>query len=149
MAQCENISRALPDLYYAGFGAAGRLWSTFQAKVQPLCRIEPEQPAHVAEILATLRKYECQFAILGGGTSPFRGASNADQGVTIDMQRMNHVAFANETSLELKVGAGSVWADVYHALDALNMSATGTRNSLTGVVGSILGGMLLQVVEKK
>jgi hypothetical protein len=33
-----------------------------------------------------------------------------------------------------------LWADVYRYLDPLDLSAAGTRNSLTGVVGSILGG---------
>lgn len=47
--------------------------------------------------------------------------------------------------LHVKVGAGAgaVWADVYRELDPRNMSATGTRNGLPGVTGSILGGMFL------
>jgi hypothetical protein len=95
----------------------------------------------VAEILAIVRKHECHFAVLGGGTSPFRGASNAHEGVTISLRRMKEVSFVDETKREIRVGGGSLWADVYSALDPFNMSATGTRNSLTGVVGSILGGI--------
>lgn len=103
-----------------------------------MCRIEPQGSADVANILAVARRYECPFAILGGGVSPYRGASSADQGVTIDMRRMKKIAFVAEAAL--RVGAGSVWGEVYRALEPFNMSATGTRSSLTDVVGSILGG---------
>ena len=41
---------------------------------------------------------------------------------------------------KLKVGGGAVWQDVYRRLGSEGLSAVGTRNSLTGVVGSILGG---------
>lgn len=59
------------------------------------------------------------------------------------MQRMKSVQLVDNDLLHVKVGAGAVWADVYRELDPRNMSATGTRNSLTGVTGSILGGMFL------
>lgn len=56
------------------------------------------------------------------------------------MRRMREIAFVEGTDLQVSVGAGNLWADVYRALQPWNMSAVGTRNSLTGVVGSILGG---------
>ena len=59
------------------------------------------------------------------------------------MQRMKSVQLVDNDLLHVKVGAGAIWADVYRELDPRNMSATGTRNSLTGVTGSILGGMFL------
>lgn len=112
--------------------------------MQPLCRVEPEDSADVAEVLTIVRHYDCHFAVLGGGTSPFKGASSAIQGVTIDMRRMRNVTLIDNGKLEVRVGGGSRWADVYRTLDPFNMSATGTSNSLTGVVGSILGGKLLK-----
>ncbi|KAI9675990.1 MAG: hypothetical protein M1822_008376 [Bathelium mastoideum] len=90
--------------------------------------------------MSVIRRHQCHFAVLGGGMSPFYGASNADGGITIDMGRMKDIAFVDEANLHLKVSAGSIWANVYRALESFNMSATGTRNSLTGVIGSILGG---------
>lgn len=123
-----------------GVEAHVELWSKFQNETQPECRIEPQNAQDVSDILSILRQHECHFAVLGGGTSPFRGASNADQGVTIDMRRLKGISFVDDKPLLVNVGAGCVWADVYDALDRWNMSATGTRNSLTGVVGSILGG---------
>ncbi|CRG90521.1 Bifunctional solanapyrone synthase [Talaromyces islandicus] len=83
-------------------------------------------------VLAVARRHECHFAVLGGGTSPFKGASVADQGITIDLQRMRDVEFADGLDLRISVGGGARWADVYQTLDPKNMSAVGTRNSLTG-----------------
>jgi len=124
-----------------GPAAKINLWSNFQAEVVPQCRVEPSTAAEVSKILTVAKVYQCRFAVLAGGTSPFRYASNADGGITIDMQRMKRVELIDEDLLHVKVGAGAVWADVYRELDPRNMSATGTRNSLTGVTGSILGGM--------
>jgi FAD/FMN-containing dehydrogenase len=118
------------------------LWSNFQAQVQPICRIEPRDSQDVEVILSAARLYECHFAVLGGGTSPFRLASNAARGITIDMRRIKEVSFVDGNDSQITVGAGSLWSEVYQALQPRNMSATGTRNSLVGVVGSILGGKL-------
>jgi len=85
-----------------------------------------------------------QFAVLGGGTSPFLEASNAQDGVTIDLALMNSVTLIRDDKLTLEVGGGALWADVYRQLDARNLSASGTRSSLPGVAGSILGGKYLQ-----
>jgi FAD/FMN-containing dehydrogenase len=109
--------------------------------VVPQCRVEPQDAAAVAKVLTVAKIHQCQFAVLAGGTSPFRYASNAEGGITIDMQRMKSVQIVDDHLLHVKVGAGALWADVYRELDPRNMSATGTRNSLTGVTGSILGGM--------
>lgn len=40
----------------------------------------------------------------------------------------------------MRVGTGALWADVYRELDPRNLSATGTRNSLSRVTRSILRG---------
>ncbi|KAH7347076.1 hypothetical protein BKA66DRAFT_432832, partial [Pyrenochaeta sp. MPI-SDFR-AT-0127] len=116
------------------------LWSAFQARVQPKCRIEPITSTQVAQSLSIIRQHDCHFAVLGGGTSPFKGASNADQGITISLRRMKEVKLISGDTPSVRVGGGVVWGDVYHVLDGMKMSATGTRNSLTGVVGSVLGG---------
>jgi FAD/FMN-containing dehydrogenase len=107
--------------------------------VIPSCRVQPSNTVEVAEILAVVREQNCHFAVLAGGTAPFRYASNADQGITIDMQKMKTVELIASDTL-MTVGAGALWADVYRELDPRNLSATGARNSLTGVTGSILGG---------
>lgn len=136
--QCKSLSRSLPTRFFSGPEASVSLWSAFQTKVQPLCRIEPRDSSEVASILTVARQYECTFAVLGGGVSPYRDASNADSGITIDMRKMASIAFVDGAAV--RVGPGIVWGEVYRVLEHFNMSATGTRSSSTGVVGSILGG---------
>ncbi|WPH01297.1 Hypothetical protein R9X50_00413500 [Acrodontium crateriforme] len=126
-----------------GNTALSSLWSNFQAEVEPECRLVPRHNRDVAEILRVIRKFNCHFAVLGGGTSPFKGASNADAGITIDMQSLRDLDVVDGENAHVVVGAGNLWAHVYAALAPFNMSATGTRNSLTGVIGSILGGGIL------
>jgi FAD/FMN-containing dehydrogenase len=102
--------------------------------------VQPYDAQDIAIALSVVRKFGCHFAVLGGGTSPFKGASNAHDGVTIDLYALNTVKFTNSEKKYVKVGGGAIWADVYRYLDPKNMSAVGTRNSLTGVAGSIIGG---------
>jgi len=135
------LSRTLPNATSSDPSALIGLWSKFQAEITPQCRVEPASATDVAKILEVATTYQCPFAVLAGGTSPFRHASNADGGITIDMRRMRTVELIDDELLLVKVGAGSRWADVYQKLDPMKLSATGTRNSLTGVTGSILGGM--------
>lgn len=117
------------------------MWSLFQRETKPQCTIRPRVPEDVSEILAIARDRRCRFAVLGGGTSPFKGASNIEGGITIDMSLMNNLNFDPDSGL-ITVGGGSLWADVYRFLDPRNLSSAGTRNSLTGVAGSVLGGQI-------
>jgi FAD/FMN-containing dehydrogenase len=102
--------------------------------------VQPDNAQDIAIALGVVRKFGCHFAVLGGGTSPFKGASNAHGGVTIDLYALNTVKFTSSEKKHARVGGGAIWADVYRYLDPKNMSAVGTRNSLTGVAGSIIGG---------
>ena len=122
-----------------GEAAKIELWSLFQSQSCPRCTVRPQQAKDVADILSIARAHDCHFAVLGGGTSPFKGASNAEGGITIDMSLMKTIEL-DEQSMQITVGGGTLWADVYRTLDTKNLSSTGTRNSLTGVAGSILGG---------
>ncbi|KAI9752324.1 MAG: hypothetical protein M4579_005667 [Chaenotheca gracillima] len=140
---CAELSRLLPASTFNGDFAKRDLWSLFQAQVSPQCRVEPRSAQDVADALSVARTHGCNFAVLGGGTSPFRGASSAEGGITIDLCRMRSIDFLDSEPGLVYVAAGNRWADVYRVLDARNLSATGTRNSLTGVVGSILGGETL------
>jgi hypothetical protein len=102
--------------------------------------VQPYNAQDIAIALGVVRRFGCHFAVFGGGTSPFKGASNAHNGVTIDLYALNKVKFTNAEKTHVRVGGGAIWADVYRYLDPKNMSAVGTRNSLTGVAGSIIGG---------
>ncbi|KAK1749452.1 bifunctional solanapyrone synthase [Echria macrotheca] len=120
------------------------MWSLFQARARPTCRVTPRTAEQVAGILSIAVAYSCMFAVLGGGTSPFSGVSNADGGITVDLELLRDIRLVENgddgASTFVEVGGGATWADLYAFLDPLELSSAGTRNSLTGVVGSILGG---------
>ena len=137
--QCKELSITSNAPIYHGDAAKLEMWSLFQRQTSPKCTVRPRRAKEIADILAIAREHSCHFAVLAGGTSPFKGASNADGGITIDMSLMKSIEL-DADSMQLTVGGGSLWADVYRFLDPRNLSATGTRNSLTGVAGSTLGG---------
>lgn len=120
------------------------MWSQFQANVKPRCRVKPQTAEEVADILRAVVAHNCLFAVLGGGTSPFAGVSNADGGVTIELSLLKSIHIPEDRPTVVKVGGGTTWADLYRFLDPLNLSSAGTRNSLTGIVGSIIGGKHVQ-----
>ncbi|KAK9784142.1 putative Bifunctional solanapyrone synthase [Seiridium cardinale] len=134
VSACDEITRLLPGHTHHHDAAKVPLWSLFQARASPACRVQPHSASQIAAILGVVREKQCRFAILGGGTAPFRGSSNVEGGVTIDLQLMNDVrlSYPNEIGNEgaaVHVGGGARWADVYTLLDPLNMSAVGTRNT--------------------
>jgi FAD/FMN-containing dehydrogenase len=66
------------------------------------------------------------------------GASNAPQGVTIDLRHLNHIELADD-HLTTSVGAGTRWGEVYKRLEPLNLTVVGGRDSQIGAGGFILG----------
>ncbi|TKA58964.1 hypothetical protein B0A49_11654 [Cryomyces minteri] len=79
------------------------------------------------------------FAVKAGGHSSVSGASNIDEGVTIDMSSMSRVEVAHDQQSVL-IGTGARWLDVYTALEQYGLSVSGSRASHVGVGGYVLGG---------
>jgi hypothetical protein len=71
--------------------------------------------------------------------TPFAGAANIDQGITIDLSQLNQVTPSRDLST-VTVGPGNRWADVYSKLDALGIAIGGGRSASVGVGGLTLGG---------
>lgn len=85
------------------------------------------------------KKSECQFAIRSGGHMGFKGASNIDGGVTLDLRAINHIDINDERSTA-SIGTGATWDAVYDTLDPLELSINGGRAAGVGVGGLTLGG---------
>ncbi|PQE33511.1 FAD binding domain-containing protein [Rutstroemia sp. NJR-2017a WRK4] len=114
-------------------------WSAQQSSAVPTCRIAPLSAKDVSQAILALKKNQCQFAVKSGGHSAFRGGSNIDGGVTIDLLHLNQVdVSADQKSTSL--GPGNRWLDVYSKLDARNLSVVGGRVADIGVGGLTLGG---------
>lgn len=71
--------------------------------------------------------------------TPFSGAANIEQGITIDLSDLNQVTPSADLST-VTVGPGNRWANVYSKLDALGIAIGGGRVATVGVGGLTLGG---------
>ncbi|KAI4196491.1 MAG: hypothetical protein LQ350_006530 [Teloschistes chrysophthalmus] len=114
-------------------------WSNQQAETRPACRVLPKSPKEVAAAYLLAAFFHCNFAVKGGGHAAFAGASSIQQGITIDLQRLNSTSFNSDRNVT-QVGAGNRWIDVYRYLTPQKLAVLGGRVSDIGVSGLTLGG---------
>lgn len=113
----------------------------------PKCVVQPKSTSDVSKavfVLSLLSKEtgfssDCQFAIRGGGHTPWAGAANQQGGVTVDLSRLNAVTVSHDKTVT-GVGPGNRWIDVYTKLDALELAVPGGRVADVGVGGLVTGG---------
>ena len=114
-----------------------------QQEIIPSCIIQPKEAQHVALAIKTLtaasRLKTCKFAIRSAGHTPYAGASNIQDGVTIDLKYLSAVVYDANSTL-VSVGPAADWGDVYKALEQHGVMTTGGRASTVGVGGLVLGG---------
>jgi FAD/FMN-containing dehydrogenase len=114
-----------------------------QQTITPSCIVQPRSTKDVSLVVKTLSVASvlkpCKFAIRSGGHTPYAGASNIKEGVTIDLQYISAVEYDAKNSLA-KVGPGARWDDVFTTLEPLGVITTGGRSSTVGVGGLTLGG---------
>lgn len=109
----------------------------------PNCIVQPRSAAEVAIAVKSLSVASllkpCQFAVRSGGHTPYVGASNIEDGVTIDLQYLNSTTYyaSNKTA---SVGPGATWRTVFETLEPKKVMITGGRSSSVGVGGLTLGG---------
>ena len=121
-----------------------RYWSLQQLEVQPVCRVAPQKAIEVSATLLITTFLRCPFAVKSGGHAAFKGASNIEGGVTIDLVKLNQVDLSSDKKTT-KVGAGCRWLDVYRKLDQQGVSVVGGRVADIGVGGLTLGGKSIAV----
>jgi FAD/FMN-containing dehydrogenase len=114
-----------------------------QQGITPNCIVLPKNTKEVSIAVITLTTASllkpCKFAIRSGGHTPYAGASNIEDGVTIDLQYISAVEYDAKNSIA-KVGPGARWDDVFLTLEPLGVITTGGRSSSVGVGGLTLGG---------
>jgi FAD/FMN-containing dehydrogenase len=114
-------------------------WAQQQRETIPSCRVVPASAEEVAKAVKILTSGSCQFSIRSGGHSTIAGASNIEDGVTIDLSGMNRVD-VSEDKATAYVGPGARWGNVYSQLEPNNLAVVGGRVSDVGVGGLVLGG---------
>jgi FAD/FMN-containing dehydrogenase len=98
----------------------------------------PTSAEDVSQALKIIKEHQCTFAVKSGGHGIFSGASNAPQGITIDLRYLNSLQVADDR-LTTFVGAGNRWGEVYKKLEPMNLAVVGARDSQIGVGGFLLG----------
>ncbi|KAE8142931.1 FAD-binding domain-containing protein [Aspergillus pseudotamarii] len=146
---CSRISQELPEeVYYSGSSEYSNSLSSYfslqEQEILPSCIVQPKTTADVAKTVSIMRgflKQGGQFAVRGGGHTPFSGAANINHGVTIDLGLLNKVDVSPDRKT-VTIGPGARFSQVWQVLDPLKVSITGGRDSDVGVGGYILGGGL-------
>ena len=116
---CRTLSKALPGRVFfpATNGYLSSLKSYFslqESEITPCCVVSPLSSQDVSTAITILGapNSSTPFAIRGGGHTPWAGSANIENGVTIDMRRINKVAISGDKTMT-SVGAGALWRDVY------------------------------------
>ena len=82
--------------------------------------------------------YDINYAFAGGHAA-FKGASNIQGGLTIDLHQLDSIEVSSNRKTT-SVGSGARWEDVYAKLDPMKLAVIGGRNGDIGVGGLTLGG---------
>ena len=121
-----------------------------EARLSPTCIVSPISASEVALIVKTLVRLSAghsnlsSFAIRSGGHTPFAGAANIENGVTIDLRGINVVNLSADHTTT-SAGAGSNWDNIYQRLQPLNLTVVGGRVAGLGVGGLTTGGRLIPI----
>ena len=95
----------------------------------------------VADVISAVefaREEDLLVAVRGGGHNA-AGLGTCDDGIVIDLSRMNWVDVDSDAR-RVRVGGGATWRDVDHATQAFGLAVPGGVVSHTGVAGLTLGG---------
>lgn len=138
----EKVSYPASTVYVQ---SSSSYWSKQEESLVPSCIVTPAHTDDVVTVVRILTLWnkvglqQVNFAIRGGGHTPWAGSANIDRGVTIDLRSLNEVA-VNEDKTIASVGAGATWGEVYQKMDSLGLAVIGGRGSSIGVGGLLTGG---------
>lgn len=122
----------------------GSYWSVQNNDIDPACIVSPTATKDVSLAVGILRAVsgfgvQCQFAVRGGGHTPWAGAATIENGVVIDLSAMGEISVSTDRKTT-SVGGGARWIDAYLVLDTLGLAISGGRVASVGVGGLTTGG---------
>lgn len=136
--QCTTLSTLLPSkVHYQTLPPEffTDYYSSQQQETRPLCLVLPTTAEDVSDAIKVIGEHECVFSVKSGGHAMFVGASNAKDGITLDLRYLNGLSLSEERETVF-VGTGNRWGMVYEYLDPLNLTVVGGRD-MTVSVGSV------------
>jgi FAD/FMN-containing dehydrogenase len=105
----------------------------------PACIVRPTSAPEISSALTIITQYGCHFAVKSGGHASFKGASNSDGGITIDLSAIRELEISDDKATT-RVGTGLRWGEVYDVLEPQGLTVIGGRDTGVGVGGFLLGG---------
>ena len=105
----------------------------------PSCIFQPTSPESLGKGLKVIVAGSCKFAIKSGGHNPNPGMNNINNGISIDMGKLNQKVASPDKKV-VHLGAGGTWGAAYTALFNSGVGFTGGLCGGTGVGGVSLGG---------
>lgn len=123
--------------------ANGSYFTVFASNPEPALITQPTNADDVSKILRALsphwRENSTRVAVRGTGHTPFAGAANITDGITIDLRHLKGIAL-DEADSTVRISAGETWGSVYDELEKYNLTTAGGRVGRVGVGGLVLGG---------
>ncbi|KAF2230547.1 oxidoreductase [Viridothelium virens] len=124
--------------------SVGSYWSLKNVDIHPNCIVLPESSEEVSTAISILSsganiwQDKCQFAVRGGGHTPYAGAANIEQGVVIDLSNMPSLGLAPDHKT-ITVSPSQTWDQVFATLDVFDLATLGGRVGGVGVGGLTTG----------
>ena len=121
----------------AGYDQVRSLWNAMIDR-KPAVIIQAENAQDVADAVRFAAEHEILLALRSGGHS-IAGKSSCNDGMLIDLRKMNRVA-VDVQARTAKVGPGATLADIDAATQKHGLLVPTGINSTTGIAGLALGG---------
>jgi FAD/FMN-containing dehydrogenase len=145
---CVGLAHLLPSkVFFPGnatyISQEASYFTDNESELTPTCIIQPDDAQDIATIINYLRtsKYanQTQAAVRSGGHTNWAGAANIQDGITIDLARLNTTTLDSSMKVA-SIGPGASWGSVYSTLAPHGLAVMGGRVATVGVGGIILGG---------
>lgn len=115
-------------------------WNSRQSDYTPSCIIYPTCAQDISTALKVIRTTGSRFAIKAGGHNPNDFFSSVDQGVLIDLKKMNGKSYDPETTLAT-YEPGNKFGDLYEFYEPLGRTVVGARLAGVGSGLALSGGL--------
>jgi len=125
------------DPHHPGYDDARSVWNGLIDR-RPAVIARCADADDVAEAVGIAARYRPAVSIRGGGHQ-VAGSAICDDGLVIDLSKMNDVAIDEDLAVA-RAGGGATWGDVDRATQLFALATPGGEVSTTGIGGFTLGG---------